>query len=179
MKLIVKSVRIFLGVAILCGLLYPTFMTGMAQMLFPEAANGSLIKKEDTDEILGSKLIGQPFTQEKYLIGRPSEVSQQAPNSPELKAIVAARTKWFEQLDPENHQKIPSDLVMGSASGVDPNISPAAADYQVPRLAKERQVSEAEVRSIIKKYTKNRLGTIFGEPAVNVLEVNIALDQMD
>lgn len=169
----------FAVMTLLCGVLYTAAITGIAQLAFPTQANGSVISVANADgtvQKVGSALIGQDFTKPAYLIGRPSGVSNLSPTSEEQTALVQARIDWWHAFDPENKADIPADLVTASGSGVDPNISPEAADYQVARIARERGISESDVRSIIGKCTTGRLLGIFGEPAVNVLEVNLALD---
>jgi len=169
----------FLLLTLICGILYPGVITGIAGVFFPHQANGSIITitlKDGTKKEYGSGLIGQTFTETKYLIGRPSDHPNLSPLSEEYKKVVEERILWWHTFDPANTQEIPSDLIAASGSGVDPNISPAAAEYQVSRIAQVRSISEEEVRSIIRKYTTGRLLGIWGEPAVNVLKVNLALD---
>lgn len=164
---------------VICGVLYTGAVTGIAQLLFPQKANGSVIeitKADGTTLAVGSALIGQEFTQAKYLIGRPMVATNLSPVGAEQKELVAVRTAWWQQLDPANNALIPQELVLGSGSGADPNISPAAADYQAARIAKARGMTEAAVRDIITSNTTQRLLGIWGEPAVNILQVNLALD---
>lgn len=169
----------FLIFTILCGVIYTGVLTGIAQLLFPKQANGSMITVTLSDGSVkeyGSELIAQEFTSAKYLIGRPLGTTNLSPTSSEEKAKVQERIDYLKGLDPENTADIPIDLVTASGSGVDPNISPEAAVYQTARIAKERNISEAEVSTIIKKYTTGRFLGFWGEPAVNVLKVNLALD---
>lgn len=183
MKKILNELRpaiIFLLIfAILCGVVYTGIITGIAQLLFHSKANASIITVTiaDGSEVkIGSKLIAQEFTRAEYLIGRPSGTSNLSPTSKELQQKVNERIKWWHNFDPKNTEDIPSDLIYSSGSGVDPNISIEAAQYQVKRIAEVRNVSEKMVEDIIKKYTTGRFLGIFGEPTVNVLKVNLALD---
>jgi potassium-transporting ATPase KdpC subunit len=169
----------FLLLTLICGILYPGIITGIAGVFFPHQANGSVITvtmKDGTKKEYGSALIAQTFTETKYLIGRPSDHPNLSPVSEEYKKVVAERILWWHTFDPANTREIPADLIAASGSGVDPNISPEAAEFQVARIAKVRGVGEETVRAIIKKYTTGRLLFIWGEPAVNVLKVNLALD---
>lgn len=183
MKKLLKTLRLaflcFLAMTILCGIIYPGVVTGIAQIFFPGKANGSIITvtlKDGTKVNYGSQLIAQEFTKPQYLIGRPMKVSNLAPSSKEQKELVNKRVEWWHSFDPENKGEIPADLVMASGSGVDPNISPEAAEYQVSRIARERNMNVDEVRAIIARYTRGRFLGIWGEPAVNVLKVNLSLD---
>lgn len=169
----------FLSLTLLCGVVYPGIVTAVAQGFFPSQANGSIITvtlKDGTKKSYGSELIAQEFTKPEYLIGRPSGTSNLSPVSGEQEKLVQKRIAWWRQFDPDNTADIPMDLVTASGSGVDPNISPAAADYQVARIAKARKISEDAVREIIGKYTTGKFLGIWGEEAVNVLKVNLALD---
>lgn len=173
------AVLCFAVMTILCGVLYPGVVTVIAQAVFPEQANGSIITitlKDGTKKDFGSALIAQEFTKPEYLIGRPMGTTNLSPVSEEQKELVQQRIDWWHSLDPENKADIPMDLVTASGSGVDPNITPEAAEYQVARIAKVRGISADEIREIIKKYTTGRLLGFWGEPAVNVLKVNLALD---
>jgi len=169
----------FLVLTLICGVVYPVIVTSIAQIAFPNQANGSIItvtQKNGTTIDVGSALIGQTFTKPQYLIGRPQGTSQLSPVSEAQKAQVLERVAWWQALDPENSGAIPSDLVTASASGVDPNISPEAAEYQVDRIARVRNISAEAVREIIDRYTTGKLLGLWGEDAVNVLKVNLALD---
>jgi K+-transporting ATPase ATPase C chain len=169
----------FLLLTLICGVLYPGIITGIAGVFFPNQANGSILTvtlKDGTKKEYGSVLIAQTFTETKYMIGRPSDHANLSPVSEEYKKVVAERIDWWHTFDPLNTKEIPADLIATSASGVDPNISLEAAEYQVARIALVRKVSEESIRLIIKKYTTDRLLGIWGEPAVNVLKVNLALD---
>ena len=169
----------FILFTVICGLAYPLIITTISNGVFPIQSTGSIITiKSNTEQplVVGSALIGQTFTQSKYLIGRPSDDTNLSPVSAEYQKVVEARILWWHTLDPINTAKIPSDLVQASASGVDPYISVAAAEYQVSRIARARTMSEDAVRSIIKTHTIDRFLGVWGEPVVNVLEVNLALD---
>ena len=183
MKQILKTLKAaiicFAFMTVLCGILYPGLVTGVAQTVFPKQANGSIIsvvQSDGTKKDIGSNFIAQEFTNPKYLIGRPMAVSNLSPVSIEQKKLIAKRVKWWHAIDPTNQEPIPLDLVTASGSGFDPNISVAAADYQVARIAKIRGMDEDAVKAIIKKCTQKRLLGFWGEPAVNVLKVNILLD---
>lgn len=176
----------FLVLTVITGILYPFVVTGVAQVVFPSQANGSLIEKNN--QPVGSALIGQQFDDPKYFWGRLSATSPYAYNAaassgsnlgPTNKALideVQGRIDALHQADPGNAAPIPVDLVTSSGSGLDPNISPAAAQYQVNRVAKARGVSPDAVQALVQKYTEGRQFCIFGEPRVNVLELNLALD---
>lgn len=176
----------FLLLTIVTGLIYPLVVTGIGQAAFSDAANGSLIR--DGDKLLGSRLIGQPFSDPKYFFGRPSATaphpyngaassgSNQGPTNPALATAVAERVAALRALDPENKALIPIDLVTASGSGLDPHISPAAAEYQVPRVARMRNRPENEIRSLVRQATEGRTLGILGEPRVNVLLLNLTLD---
>jgi K+-transporting ATPase ATPase C chain len=170
----------------LTGLVYPLVVTGIAQLVFPAQANGSLIFQNG--QTVGSKLIGQPFDDPKYFWGRLSATgpypynaaassgSNLGPTNPALLEAVKARIAALKAADPTNIQPIPVDLVTASASGLDPDISVAAALYQLPRVARARGLSESAVRLLLDKYTRSRQFGFLGEPRVNVLELNLALD---
>jgi K+-transporting ATPase ATPase C chain len=171
---------------LLTGLLYPLAITGVAQVLFPHQANGSLLR--DKGRISGSELIGQAFTRPEYFWSRPSATApyaynagastgtNQGPLNPALKDAVAARVQALHAADPDNTAPIPVDLVTSSASGLDPHISPAAAYYQVHRVARARGLSEDALRKLVEAHVEARTVGIFGEPRVNVLLLNRALD---
>lgn len=177
---------IFCVLTVITGLIYPLFITGLAQVLLPKQANGSLIYQNG--KVIGSSLIGQQFDDPKYLWGRVSAASPQynassssgsniGPSNPALLDEVNARIKDLKAVDPDNKNLIPVDLVTSSASGLDPHISIAAAMYQVSRIARLRKIPESQVIDFIKKNTQGRFLGIIGEPVVNVLEFNIALDK--
>jgi potassium-transporting ATPase KdpC subunit len=172
--------------SVLLGLIYPAVITGVAQMLFPRQANGSLIRAEGRSP--GSELIGQPFSDPKYFWGRPSATapfpynagassgSNLGPTNLALREAVSARIRALRVVDPGNAAPIPIDLVTASASGLDPHISPAAADYQVSRVARARSLDQATVRGLVARFTEDRQMGVLGEPRVNVLQLNLALD---
>lgn len=179
MKTLKPALLCFLAMTVLCGFIYTAAVTGVAQLIFPSQANGSIITvtlKDGTKKNYGSALIAQEFTKPEYLIGRPAGVTNLSPVSKEHEKLVQERIDWWHSFDPDNTSDIPTDLVTASGSGADPNISPAAAEYQVGRIAKVRNMDENEVRRIIKAYTSGRFLGFIGEPAVNVLKVNLALD---
>lgn len=156
---------------VLCGILYTGVITGIAQIAFPAKANGSLIGNH------GSELIAQNFSKPEYLIGRPAGgPTNLSPSSVEFAKLLQERIDWWHAFDPTIASPIPADLITASGSGADPHISPAAAEFQVTRIAKSRNMSESSVRAVISKYTSRRFLGVFGEPAVNVLGVNLALD---
>jgi K+-transporting ATPase ATPase C chain len=172
---------------IVTGIIYPLAVTGIAQVAFPHQANGSIITKNNKP--VGSALIGQQFDNPKYFWGRLSATgpypyngaassgSNLGPNNPNLTAAVDARIKALHKAEPRNTAKIPVDLVTASGSGLDPHISLAAAEYQVKRVAKARGLDETSVRSLVAKNTKGRWLGMIGEPVVNVLGLNLALDE--
>jgi K+-transporting ATPase ATPase C chain len=180
---------------IITGLIYPLGMTGIAQLLFPHQANGSLI--EHDGKVIGSALIGQNFTDAKYFHGRPSATTETDPNDssktipvpyaadnsagsnlgPTSKALIDRVTADTKTLQAENPgTPVPVDLVTTSASGLDPDITPAGAMFQVPRVAKARGISEAAVKTLVEANTSGRVLGVLGEPHVNVLALNLALD---
>jgi K+-transporting ATPase ATPase C chain len=172
---------------ILTGLIYPLAVTGIAQVIFPKQSNGSIITMNGKD--VGSQLLGQQFEDPKFFWGRLSSTipcpyngasssgSNLGPNNPELMKVSQARIDALRSADPENTAKIPVDLVTASGSGLDPHISPAAAEYQVRRVAKARRLDEAAVRMLVTQHTQDRWLGIIGEPVVNVLALNLALDE--
>lgn len=193
MKLLGKSAKFLLVFTIICGMVFPLFITGISQIFFKDKSNGSIIEINGTK--YGSELLAQEFTSDKYLWGRVmnldtstfknengevllySAPSNLSPASDEYKKLVEERVEKIQKANPEKgDEPIPVDLVTSSGSGLDPHISVAAADYQVDRIARERNMSKDEVESIIDKYTNNRFLGIFGEETVNVLQVNLALD---
>lgn len=179
MKILRAPVMCFLMMSIICGVFYTAAVTGVAQTLFHDKANGSTIEvklKDGTKRNYGSELIAQEFTKKDYLIGRPTGSSNLSPMSKEHKDVVESRVEWWHKFDPDNKKDLPSDLVNSSGSGVDPMISPESAEYQVSRIAKSRGISKEEVRNTIDKYTTKRLLGFLGEPSVNVLKVNLDLD---
>jgi K+-transporting ATPase ATPase C chain len=169
----------FLMMTVLCGLIYTGVVTVIAQVIFPNQANGSIITvqlKDGTKKDYGSALISQEFTKPEYLIGRPLGATNLSPSSSEQEKLVQQRIAWWHSFDAENSGNIPMDLVTASGSGVDPNISPEAANYQIARIAKQRGIDQTSVNEIIEKYTSKRFLGFWGESSVNVLKVNLALD---
>ncbi len=167
---------------IVCGIIYPLVVTAVATEIFPTQAGGCIITQEDNqgkETKVGSKYLGQEFTKPEYLIGRPMGTSNLSPVSTEQSAAIMERIKWWHTLDPSNNADIPIDLVTASASGVDPYISPEAAEYQISRIAQLRGLEKSAVREVVARCTSNRLLGFWGEPGVNVLEVNIMLDALD
>lgn len=174
------------------GLAYPLAITGLAQILFPRQANGSLIEREGVT--VGSELIGQAFDAPQYFWSRPSSTapfpynaaassgSNWGPSSPALQEAVQQRVTALQAANAAarvaDHGAIPIDLVTASASGLDPHISPAAAAYQVARVAAVRGLSQAQVRELVTEHTEGRVGGLLGEPRVNVLKLNLALDAL-
>jgi len=179
LKILKPALVCFLVMTVLCGIVYTGVVTGIGQLFFPYQANGSIVTvtlADGTQKSYGSELLMQTFTKPEYLIGRPSGTTNLSPVSDAQAALVEERVAWWHTFDPENKADIPMDLVTASGSGVDPHISPEGAEYQVTRIAKARNIPEAQVREIITRYTTERFLGIFGETAVNVLKVNLALD---
>lgn len=176
------------AMTIITGLIYPIVVTGLAQLAFPRQANGSLIIEDGKP--VGSALIGQPFSSPKYFWGRLSATSPYpynasnssgsnlGPTNPALLDEVSAQIKALRAVDPGNTAPIPVDLVTSSASGLDPDISPAAAFYQVNRVARSRGLDAERVRALVADHVTGRQFAILGEPRVNVLELNLALDRL-
>lgn len=185
MKHIKTASRLLLLLTLLTGLIYPLSMTGLAQLLFPWQANGSLIKLDG--KIIGSAWIGQSFTSAEFFHGRPSATplfpynanqssgSNLALTNPVLINSIKNHIDNLLQLDPENHQPIPMDLVTHSGSGLDPEISPMAALYQIPRIAKARGMSNDMLSRMVDQYTRRPFMGFIGESRVNVLALNMAL----
>jgi K+-transporting ATPase ATPase C chain len=197
LKQIRPAIFMIIVMTIITGLIYPLGMTGIAQVLFPYQANGSLIKKDG--KVIGSALIGQNFTSDRYFHGRPSATSETDPKDPTKtisvpyaadnsvgsnlgptsKALVDRVKGDVAKLQAENPGvPVPVDLVTTSASGLDPDITPAAALFQVPRVAKARKLSEADVKAFVEAHIERRLFGLIGEDHVNVLALNLALDAM-
>jgi len=182
------GIFLFLMLTLITGFLYPLVVTGIAGLVFPEKAGGSLITTKGGS--VGSALIGQPFDDPKYFWGRPSATgpypyhgtassgSNLAEGNPALLEAVRQRVTALKAADPGNTQPVPVDLVTASGSGLDPQISPAAAAYQVPRVARKRGIPEPKIRALVGAQTEERQFGIFGEPRVNVLELNLALDAL-
>jgi len=166
---------------VLLGIIYPLAVTGIAQLAFPDKANGQLIKRNGV--IVGSRIIGQPFSGPAYFHSRPSAAGydaglSSASNLGPTSQVLVDRVKTnVEELHAENPEKpVPVDLVTTSASGLDPHVSPAAAEFQIPRVARARNMSETEVRQFVSAHTEGRTFGFLGEPRVNILELNLDLD---
>jgi K+-transporting ATPase ATPase C chain len=181
---LLTSILFTLVTTVIFGLLYPLGITGLAQVLFHDRANGQLIEKNG--KVVGSRIIGQTFAGPGYFHSRPSSAgtgydatSSSGSNlAPTNKALIERVKGDVEKAHADNSSSaVPVDLVTASGSGLDPEISPAAAEFQVPRVAKERNASEAEIRFLIQKFTRNRQFGVLGEPGVNVLELNLELDR--
>jgi len=180
------AITLFVLLSVVTGIIYPLAVTGIAKTLFPSAANGSLVEKGGKP--VGSMLIGQNFTGAQYFWGRPSATSPNpnngtasggsnlGPLNPALADAVKAHIAALKQADPSNTKPVPIDLVTASASGLDPEISPAAAEYQIERVAKARNLQPEQVNALVNEHTEGRQLWLFGEPRVNVLALNLALD---
>ncbi len=187
-NLLRPAISLFVLLSLVTGVLYPLAVTGVAQTAFPAAARGSLIVKEGKP--VGSALIGQNFTHPKYFWGRPSATAPQpynaaassgsnlGPLNPALAAAVRTRIEELRAADPGNQRPVPIDLVTASASGLDPHISPAAADYQAERVARARHLEMKAVRQLVAENTQGRDLGVFGEARVHVLRLNLALDAL-
>jgi K+-transporting ATPase ATPase C chain len=185
-KILLSSLLSVLVLSVLTGIVYPLVVTGIAAACCARAAGGSLIVQ--ADKLVGSSLLGQPFNDPKYFWPRPSATTPQpyngassagsnlGPTNPAQIDAVKAQLLTLQQADPENKSPVPVDLLTASGSGLDPHISPAAADYQVARVARARSIDPDRVRSLVLAHTQPRQWGIFGEPRVNVLELNLALD---
>ncbi len=181
------AVILFVLLSVLTGVIYPAVVTGLAQLLFPSQANGSLMT-DSNGKLTGSRLIGQPFSSPGHFWGRPSATapfpynagassgSNLGPTNPALIDAVKARIQALKAADPDNKAPVPVDLIMASGSGLDPHISPAAADYQINRVAKIRNIKPEKLRALVKANTESRQWGFLGEPRVNVLTLNLALD---
>ena len=177
---------LFLALSVVTGLVYPLAVTGIAQVAFPDKANGSLVTQDG--KVVGSALIGQAFSDPKHFWSRPSATSpmpynaansagsNQGPTNPALAEAVQARIAALRAADPGNPLPVPVDLVTASASGLDPHISRAAADYQAARVARARGLPEADVRALVERHTEPAWLGFIGEPRVHVLRLNLALD---
>ena len=181
---LVVAVLMTVVTTVLFGALYPLAMTGIAQVMFPDQANGQLIERDG--RLIGSRLIGQPFSSPGYFRPRPSAAgagydaansagSQLGPTNRTLVDAVKANVEAVHKDNPGT--PVPIDLVTSSASGLDPHLSPAAADFQVPRVARERGMSEEDLRRVVAAHTEGRQMGFLGEPRVSVLELNLALDR--
>ena len=187
-KQIRPAITVLLIFTVITGLIYPALVTGLAQLIFPKQANGSLIVSNG--KVIGSELIGQKFDQPQYFWGRLSNTSGVAYNASAsggsnysvlnsaLSAQVQARLDALKAVDPLNRQPVPVDLVTSSASGLDPDISVAAANYQAARVAKARGLTLDQVNTLIKQNTHGRIFGFLGEQTVNVLQLNLALDKL-
>jgi len=182
------AVLLLLLLTVLTGVIYPLLVTAFAQLFYANNANGSLIYNAQ-EQAVGSALIGQAFNQPKYFWGRASATapypynaaassgSNLGPTNPVLIAAVDARVKTLQAVDPTNKTAVPVDLVTASASGLDPHISLAAAEYQLKRVAKARNMDESKLRELLNTHTEARQWFVLGEPRINVLQLNLALDQ--
>lgn len=182
------ALLLFLALTVLTGVVYPLLVTGIAQLVFPDRAAGSIVRRQG--HAIGSALIGQSFSDPRHFWGRPSATTPQpyngtgstgsnlGPLNPALTAAIEDRIKALRSVDPDNRAAIPVDLVTASGSGLDPEISVAAAQYQAARVAHARGVPGARVRALIDAHTEGRLLGVLGEPRVNVLELNLALDAL-
>lgn len=183
------AVMMLLIFTLITGVIYPAFVTGFAQLIFPQQANGSLLSNQE-GKVTGSKLIGQPFSDAKYFWGRASATSPYPYNAaassgsnlsvgnPALISAVQERINVLHQADPDNKAKIPVDLITASGSGLDPEISVAAATYQAARVAKARHLNLQVVQALIAEHTQARTWHLLGESRVNVLQLNLALEVM-
>jgi len=186
MKNLLTAILMTIVTTVLLGLIYPLVVTGLAQVIFPTQANGSLIKRDD-GTLVGSNLIGQPFSSPGYFRWRPSAAgangyyagaSSGSNLGPTNQKLIDRVKADVEKLQAESPGKpVPIDLVTTSGSGLDPHISPAGAEFQVPRVARERRINEEELRQIITRHTQGRQFGFLGEPTVNVLELNLDLDR--
>ncbi len=188
LPLLRPALTLLILLTVLTGLAYPLAVTGLAQAFFPLQANGSVIVKDGKP--VGSALIGQQFTAPKYFWGRPSATAPQGyngtasngsnlgPTNPALADAAKQRIAALQAADPGNRAPIPVDLVTASGSGLDPEISPAAAQYQLARVARARGLPPAEVQALVARHTHGRQFGVLGEPRVNVLELNLALDAL-
>lgn len=186
MKMLRSTISIFLALTLVTGVAYPLVVTGVSHVFMPGKATGSVIAREG--RAVGSDLLGQSFTSPGYFWGRPSATGPQAnngaastgsnlsPTNPALLAAIAARVRALRDADPANTAPVPVDLVTASGSGLDPHVSPAAALYQVSRVARARGLPEARVRALVQSQIEGRTFGVLGEPRVNVLRLNLALD---
>jgi K+-transporting ATPase ATPase C chain len=188
-RLIRNALMSLLVLTAVAGFIYPLVVTAVAQIVFPYRSNGSIIVKAGRPA--GSALVGQEFVAPRYFWGRPSATSPYpynggsssgsnlGPNNPDLIKAVQARIEVLRSADPSNKQKIPVDLITASGSGLDPHISPAAAWYQTASVARIRGIDESRVRALVDVHTEGRQFGVFGEPRVNVLQLNLDLDELD
>jgi K+-transporting ATPase ATPase C chain len=188
LQLMLQSIRALLFFTVVTGVAYPLAITGIAQLALNDQANGSLIEKDG--KVLGSRLIGQPFSDPKYFWSRPSATSPMpynggassgsnlGPTHPALKEAVERRIKALREAGADPKAPVPADLVTASGSGLDPHISPAAAEYQVERIAKARSLDPARIRALVAQHTEGRQLGLLGEPRVNALMLNLVLDAL-
>jgi K+-transporting ATPase ATPase C chain len=182
------AITIFLLLTLVTGVAYPVIVTAIAQVLFPRQANGSVLERQG--KTVGSELIGQPFDDPRYFWSRPSATtpfpynsksstgSNLGPTNPDQLKAVKERIDTIRQAHPEQKGLVPADLVTASGSSLDPHISPAAAEYQVERVAKARSLPVSRVRQLVADHTEGRTLRVLGEPRVNVLQLNLALDEL-
>lgn len=181
------ALRASLVFILLCGVLYPLVTTGAAQLLMPKQADGSLIR-DDSGKVVGSELIGQNFTDPQFFHGRVSSIeynaagsgsNNYAPSNPDMIDRTKASIEAWKENNPDVPvSELPMDLVTNSGSGLDPHISPQAADIQIPRISKLTEIPEAELQQLVEKHTEGRDLGVFGEPRVNVLKLNLALREL-
>jgi len=188
-KLIKPAVMMLLIWTLLTGVMYPALVTGLAHVLFPNQANGSILRDKQ-DKAVGSALIGQPFSDNSYFWGRPSATapypynagassgSNLGPTNPALADAVKHRIEALQAADPENKAPVPVDLVTASGSGLDPHISPAAAEFQIKRIANARHIDPKKLQEMVRMHTEGRQWGFLGEPRINVLTLNLALNAM-
>lgn len=188
LKTLRQSVMALVVLGVITGVAYPLAVTGVSQAFFPHEAGGSMIVQDGN--IVGSELIGQPFSTPGYFWSRPSATapvpnnaaassgSNLGPTNPLLLAALEERIRVLRAADPGNTEPVPVDLITSSASGLDPHISPAAAEYQVERVARARGLTADVVRTLVAEHTEGRQWGVFGEPRVNVLQLNLALDAL-
>jgi K+-transporting ATPase ATPase C chain len=186
-NLLRQTLLVFVALTLLTGIAYPLFITGVAQVVFPHKANGSLI--ENDGKLVGSELIGQQFDAPKYFWSRPSATSpaynggastgsNYGPTNPAQLSAVRSRIDAMHKINPGQKEAVPVDLVTASGSGLDPHISPAAAEYQIARIAQARGIDPQTVRDLVSQHTEGRTLGVLGESRVNVLQLNLALDRM-
>ena len=185
-SLLRQAFLIFLALTVVTGIAYPLVITGLAQIIFPHQANGSLIERDG--KVIGSELIGQQFDDSRYFWSRPSAISpaytggastgsNYGPTNPAQLDAVRSRAHALKKSHPDQTGPVPVDLVTASGSGLDPHISPAAAEYQVARVAKAREIDPQKVRELVAQNTEGRTLGVLGEPRVNVLLLNLELDR--
>ena len=186
-KHLINTIIVYAALTIITGILYPMAVTGLAQLFFPYRANGSMI--EINEKAIGSELIGQKFSDQKYFWSRPSATtpaynsaassgSNLGPLNPALANTVKKRLATLKSADPENNFPVPIDLVTSSGSGLDPHISPASAYYQLHRISKIRGIDENQIKTLIDQSIEKRQWGILGEPRINVLQLNLKLDEI-